>query len=129
MNKTEILVIGRNDDVLQSATRLINNNLEWNGVYAGSDEDAIEKFHQRTFDIVLLINDIGEVEEKKLRKIFTHQNPDVIIIKHPDDGGGLLITKIEESLHKKNINKKPSFSIIDDALLSIRTVPRPAGEW
>ena len=119
MNKTEILVIGRNGDVLQSATRLINNNLEWNGVDAGSDEDAIEKFHQRAFDIVLVTNDISELEEKKLRKIFTYQNPDVIIIKHAKDDGGLLITKIEESLHKKNINKKTSFSFVDDALPSI----------
>ena len=119
MNKTEILVIGRNDGVLQSVTRLINNNLEWNGVDAGSDEDAIEKFHQRAFDIVLVTNDISEVEEKKLRKIFTHQNPDVIIIQHPDNDGGVLITKIEESLHKKNINKKTSFSFVDDALPSI----------
>jgi vacuolar-type H+-ATPase subunit F/Vma7 len=119
MNKTEILVIGRNDDVLQSVTKLINSNLEWNGVDAGSDEDAIEKFHQRVFDIVLLTNDITEVEEKKLRKIFTHQNPDVIIIKHPDDEGGLLNTKIEDSLHKKNINKKTSFSFVDDPLPSI----------
>ena len=119
MNKTEILVIGRNDGVLQSVTRLINNNLEWSGVDAGSDEDAIEKFHQRAFDIVLVTNDISEVEEKKLRKIFTYQNPDVIIIKHAKDDGGLLITKIEESLHKKNINKKTSFSFVDDALPSI----------
>ena len=119
MNKTEILVIGRNDGVQQSVTMLINNNLEWNGVDAGSDEDAIEKFHQRAFDIVLVTNDISEVEEKKLRKIFTYQNPDVIIIKHAKDDGGLLITKIEESLHKKNINKKTSFSFVDDALPSI----------
>ena len=127
MSKTEILVIGRNDGILQSVTKLINNNLEWNGVDAGSDEDAIEKFHQRAFDIVLLTNDVTEVEEKKLRKIFTHQNPDVIIIQDLENDGGSLIVKIEESLLNSK-NKKPSFSFIDDALLSIRTVPRPASE-
>ena len=91
MNKTEILVIGRNDDILQSVTKLINNNLEWNGVGAGSDEDAIEKFHQRAFDMVLLTKDITEEEEKKLRKIFTHQNPNVIIMQHYNGDSGLLI--------------------------------------
>ena len=116
MNKTEILVIGRNEDILQKVIKLINNNIDWNGVGADSDEDAIEKFHQRNFDIVLLTNDITEIEEKKLRKIFIHQNPDVSIIQHLGDDGGLLFTKIEDLVDKKNENKKPSFSFVDDAL-------------
>ena len=120
MNKTEILVIDRNEDTMQSLIRLINNNLEWNGVGAGSDEDAIEKFHQRSFDMVLLINGNTEVEEKKLRKIFTHQNPDVIIMQHLDGDSGLLISEIEQSLDKLNKNKKPSFSFVDDALKNAR---------
>jgi hypothetical protein len=120
MNKTEILVIGRNEDILQKVINLINNKIDWNGVGAGSDEDAIEKFHQRNFDIVLLTNDINEIEEKKLRKIFIHQNPDVSIMQHLSDDGGLLITKIEESLDKKSKNKKLSFSFVDDALKNAR---------
>ncbi|MEJ0101132.1 MAG: hypothetical protein WDO19_00640 [Bacteroidota bacterium] len=91
MSKTEILIVGRNEEILQVVLRLINNNPEWNGIGAVTDEDAIEKFHQQRFDIVLLTNGISDEEEIKLRKIFTHQDKDIIIIQHY--GGGQRLIK------------------------------------
>src|ERR1700730_4966693 len=120
MNKTEILVIGGNDDILQTVVGMINNNTEWNGVGARTDEDAIEKFHQRAFDMVIITNGITEQEDKKIRKIFTHQNPDLIIIKYYYTDSGLLNREIAESLEKHHKNKRPSFSFVDDALKNAR---------
>ncbi|MCW3117074.1 MAG: hypothetical protein JWM28_1156, partial [Chitinophagaceae bacterium] len=90
MNKTEILVIGRNEEILQTVIRLINNNPEWNGIGVCRDEEAIEKFHRHRFDIVLLTNGIAEEEERRLRKIFTYQDKDILIIQHYGGGSGLL---------------------------------------
>ena len=113
MSKTEVLVIGRNEEILETVVRLINKNEEWNGTGASSDEDAIEKFHRHHIDIVLLTNGITNEEEIKLRKIFTLQQPEVIIIQHYGGGSGLLAFEIKQALETRSQNKKYSFSVKD----------------
>ena len=114
MNKTEILVIGRNEEILQTVIRLINNNEQWNGTGASADEEAIEKFHRCHFDIVLLTNGIMPNEEKKLKKIFTHQNKDIIIIQHYGGGSGLLSNEILEALQGRKQTDQRTYSFKDD---------------
>ena len=114
MNKTEILIIGRNEEILQTVIRLVNNNPEWNGIGVCTDEEAIEKFHQRRFDIVLLTNGIADEEEKKLRKIFTHQDKDIIILQHYGGGSGLLSNEILGALHNRDAANQTSYSFNDD---------------
>ena len=114
--RTEILIIGRNVDILQTVVRLVNNNPEWIGTGAVTDEEAIEKFHHHHFDVVLLTNGIGSGEEKKLRKIFTHQYTDITIIQHYGGGSGLLQSEIREALDKRKAASKPTVSFTDDAL-------------
>ncbi|MGZ8557857.1 MAG: hypothetical protein ACXWWC_05980 [Chitinophagaceae bacterium] len=116
MNKTEILVTGRNEEMLQRIVKLINNNDKWIASKAAGDEEAIEKFHQQNFDVVLFPNGIEDEEEIKLRKIFSIQSPDIIIIRHDGSDGSLLTTEITEALDKKRKDKKPSLSFVDDAL-------------
>lgn len=116
MNKTEILVTGTNQDSVDSIVKLVNSNSDWTSTQAATDEEAIEKFHQRNFDIVLLTNGINDDEERKLRKIFTLQNPDIIILKHYGNEGNLLTDEINAALKKQRKDKKPSFSFVDDAL-------------
>ena len=114
MNKTEILVVGRNEEILQTVIRLINNNPQWHGIGVCTDEEAIEKFHQRRFDIVLLTNGIAAREEKKLKKIFTHQDKNIIIIQHYGGGSGLLSNEILEALRIRSEAEKPTYSFRDD---------------
>ena len=114
--RTEILIIGRDENILQTVVRLVNNDPEWVGTGAATDEDAIEKFHHHHFDVVLLTNGIGDEEEKKLRKIFTHQDTDIIIIQHYGGGSGLLQSEIREALDKRKAANKPTVSFTDDAL-------------
>ena len=114
--RTEILIIGRNVDILQTVVRLVNNNPEWTVTGAVTDEEAIEKFHHHHFDVVLLTNGIGSGEEKKLRKIFTHQDTDITIIQHYGGGSGLLQSEIREALDKRKAASKPTVSFTDDAL-------------
>ena len=114
--RTEILIIGRDESILQTVVRLVNNDPEWVGTGAATDEDAIEKFHHHHFDVVLLTNGIGDEEEKKLRKIFTHQDADIVIIQHYGGGSGLLQSEIREALDKRKAANKPTVSFTDDAL-------------
>ena len=114
MNKIEILVIGRNEEILQTVIRLINNNPQWNGTGTCTDEEAIEKFHHHHFDIVLLTNGIAASEERKLKKIFTHQDNDIIIIQHYGGGSGLLSNEILEALRVRKETGQRTYSIRDD---------------
>jgi FMN phosphatase YigB (HAD superfamily) len=116
MKKTEILVIGRDEEILKTVVRLINNNEQWNGTGARTDEEAIEKFHHHEFDLVLFTNGITEDDEKKLRRIFMYQHPELIIIQHYGGGSGLLSNEILEALEKKEKESKPTVSFVDDAL-------------
>ena len=116
MNRTEILVTGRNQDSVDSIVGLKDNHTDWLFTQAATDEEAIEKFHQRNFDIVLFTDGMNDDEEKKLRKIFTIQNPDIIILKHYSDKDNLLTDEINAALEKQRKDKKPSFSFVDDAL-------------
>lgn len=116
MNKTEILVTGRNDDTVRAIAELINSNKGWVATKAATGEEAIEKFHQLNFDMVVFTNDVDDEEERKLRKIFTIQNPDIIIVKQSSDIDNLLANELMVALDKQRKEKKPSFSFVDDAL-------------
>jgi CheY-like chemotaxis protein len=116
MNRTEILVVGRNQDSVAFIVGLKESHNYWLFTQAATDEEAIEKFHQRNFDIVLFTDGMNDEEEKKLRKIFTLQNSVVIILKHYNNEGNLLTGKINAALDKQRKDKKPLFSFVDDAL-------------
>jgi DNA-binding NtrC family response regulator len=111
MQKVQILVICHHEEILQTILRLINNNEKWQAVGTADDEKAVELFHQHQFNLVLLGSGISDEAENKLRKIFTHQNPQIKIIQHFGGGSGLLSNEIEAALTD---NKNGNFNVIDN---------------
>lgn len=110
MEKIQILSIGRDPVLLQKLSRFINENPKWESTGTVDDETAIEIFHQRKFDIILLIDEIEAESEKKFRSLFTFSNPEIIFIKHNGDSTGLLAGEIQEALD----NRKKPMNIMDD---------------
>ena len=110
MQKIQILLVCPNALILQKLSSFINEKEEWESVATTDDESAIELFHQREFDIVVLINEMEAASENKLSSVFTFKNPDLIIIKHVGDSTEILKDEIEEALQKR---KKP-VKIVDD---------------
>lgn len=110
MEKIQILSIGRDPVLLQKLSRFINENPKWESTGTVDDETAIEIFHQRKFEIVLLIDEIEEASEKKFRSLFTFNDPEIIFIKHNGDSTGLLAGEIQGALD----NKKKPMNIMDD---------------
>ncbi|MGZ3833859.1 MAG: hypothetical protein ACXVB0_10065 [Mucilaginibacter sp.] len=102
MNKVQILVIGRNEQIVQTVVRLINNNPQWHAAYALTDEDAVSIFESQQFDLVLLCQGICPESDTLLRETFAAQNPETIIIQHYGGGSGLLATEINMALDTKN---------------------------
>jgi len=102
MDKIKILAIGRDPSIMEVVIRLINNHDRWNGTGVCRDEEAVERFRDHAFDLVLLTNGITGEEENNLRNIFSKLNPDILIIQHYGGGSGLLYSEIREALDRKN---------------------------
>jgi len=95
----EMLAIGRNEEILQTVLRLVNNNGQWHAVGAQTDDDAIALFDKINPAIVLLCNGIDEASDIKLQNYFIGKNPATIIIQHYGGGSGLLSNEILQALH------------------------------
>ncbi len=117
MNKIQILAIGRDPVLLQKLSSFMNENPKWESTATVDDETAIEIFHQRKFDIVLLIDQIEGESDKKFRSLFSFNNPDVIFIKHVGDSTGLLGSEIQEALEKR----KQPMNIMDNVFKNAET--------
>ncbi len=110
MEKIQILGIGRDPVILQKLLRFINENPKWEGTGTIDDESAIEIFHQRKYDIILLIDAIGEASEKKFHSLFIFNDPEIIFIQHSGDSTGLLANEIQEALD----GKRNKLNVTDD---------------
>lgn len=120
MDKIIVLTIGRDRGIRQATAEVVHSNADWEVVAASTDEEAVEKFHRYPVDIVLFTNGIRDEDERKLKKIFMHQQPGIIIIRHDDQGGVLPHEKIREALHKRSRESKPTVLFVDDALVNAR---------
>ena len=116
MNKTSLLVISTNNDVTNSVLRKINAISQWDAYGAATVEEAIEKFHFMPADVVVLAGNGIKAEERKLRAIFSHQHPGIIIILLPEDEHDSVVNKIEGAIAEEQNSNRPSFTFVDDAL-------------
>ena len=98
MEKVQILVIGRNEQIVQTVVRLINNNPAWNASHALTDDEAISLFESQPFDLVLFGGGIEPESDTLLRQAFTTHHPRITIIQHYGGGSGLLATEINMAL-------------------------------
>ena len=98
MVKIEILVIGRNEQILATVERLINNNPQWHATACLTDDDALLACKQQLFDLVLLGGGIGEDSDSYLRQALNTIQPKIKIIQHYGGGSGLLTTEINMAL-------------------------------
>jgi len=92
--KTEILAICSHPDILQTIVRLINNNPQWNGTGALSEEEATSLLSKQSFDVVLLGAGMDPSSENCLMAV----SPGVRFIQHYGGGSGLLTAEIYEAL-------------------------------
>jgi DNA-binding NtrC family response regulator len=115
MDRTQILVVGRNKEIVPVLQRLIDQNEAWQSTVAYEDEDAILLFQQMQYDIVLLSSGIEEASETKLRNIFLFQQPEIIIIQHYGGGSGLLENEIRAALDKRAAEQKARFNFFNGA--------------
>lgn len=115
MNKTEILVVDTNEASLLRALDAVSNNESWNSIGVSSDENAIEKFHQFHFDVLLLADSTEEQDARKLQKLFLHQQAHGLIVTYGPAQLERLAEQIALALAKQKASHKHSFSVTDYA--------------
>jgi DNA-binding NtrC family response regulator len=98
MSKAQILVIGRNEQILATVERLVNNNLNWQATACLIDELAISACEKQRFDLVLLGGGIDEASDTYLRETISKLHPGIKIIQHYGGGSGLLATEVNMAL-------------------------------
>jgi len=112
MNTTEILVVSKDQQTLPVMMQQINNHTDWMATGASSDEDAIEKYHHHSYDLVVLAADMDDNEIRKMRRIFNIQHRDMLIVENADLDA--LETKIEAAIARHNAANN-NYSFTDNA--------------
>nr|WP_295922610.1 response regulator receiver protein [uncultured Dyadobacter sp.] len=98
MSKTNILVIANHPEILETIIRLINQQDTWNGIPAGSFEEAEALLRINSVDLVLLgVGVDGETAERILSLCATI-NPRIVCQRHFGGGSGLLYSEIRHAL-------------------------------
>jgi PleD family two-component response regulator len=97
MKETEILIVGKNSDIMPVILRLLNKKPNWNGHTAFSADEAIEKSQDILFDLVLLGAGLTNAEAGQIHAHFT-----VPVVQHYGGGSGLLYAEVYQAL---NINR------------------------
>jgi DNA-binding NarL/FixJ family response regulator len=98
MKKTNILVIGRHPQIMETVLRLINAQPAYTAIGAITDSEALGKFKTEKFDLVLIGGGVEEESEQRFKSEFTTINPAIKIIRHYGGGSGLLFNEIEEAI-------------------------------
>jgi DNA-binding NtrC family response regulator len=95
--KLNILVIGRNPQIMETVLRLIKSQPGWDASGALTDEEALEKFKANEFQLVLFGGGVEAISESGLTQAFKKINQHIKIIRHYGGGGGLLFNEISEA--------------------------------
>jgi CheY-like chemotaxis protein len=113
MDRIQILVVGRNTEIVPLLQRLIEQEETWQCTTAYTDEEAILHFQQMQYDVVLLSSGIEPESEAKLRSLFLFQQPEVIILQHYGGGSGLLNSEIRQALEKRLADYKARYNFFN----------------
>lgn len=95
MENTEILVVGKHEEIMKTIIRLIEAKTQWNGHAAFSVEESKKLAESIAFNVVLLGAGLTTAESKAIKSIFT-----VPVVQHYGGGSGLLFAEIYEAIGK-----------------------------
>ena len=98
-----ILVIGKDQDILKTVLRLLNDfkKANYRAIGATGGAEGKRLFGEGDIDLVLLTNGLDETETRELRSWFTDRKPGIVVLQHYGGGSGLLFNEITYSLQSK----------------------------
>jgi DNA-binding NtrC family response regulator len=100
--KTEILVIGTNEQILATVLRLLNTNELWHATGVSTSDAAINACKERAFQVLLIGAGLTDKDEETLSDKVKVLHPGIQIIPHYGGGSGLLFAEIYLALGTNN---------------------------
>jgi hypothetical protein len=97
-SQTKILVLHRNEGILEIILRLINNHEDWYGVGESELDNLAHLLVNSHFDLVLIGSGFSNAEEQEIIKTSNELNPGIKIVHHWGGGSGLLTNEIMAAL-------------------------------
>ncbi|KAA2223972.1 hypothetical protein [Chryseobacterium sediminis] len=94
MKTLHFLVIGKNQEILETLKRIIENNEGWAAEIQSDENFCYEYIRDNTVDIVLLSSGLEEDFEKDIKIFCADLHKDVKVIEHYGGGSGLLKNEV-----------------------------------
>ncbi|WP_366512801.1 pirin family protein [uncultured Chryseobacterium sp.] len=96
MKKLNFLVIGKNQEILDTLKRVIEKNEGWNANILIDEEQSRDFITTHEVDIVLLSSGLEDRFEKDIKAFCKNLDKKVNVIEHYGGGSGLLRSEVEE---------------------------------
>ena len=94
MKILHFLVIGKNQEILDTLKRIIENNEGWTAEIQNDENFCYEYIKNNTVDIVLLSSGLEDDFEKDIKIFCSHLDKDIKVIVHYGGGSGLLKNEV-----------------------------------
>ena len=94
MKTLNFLVIGKNQEILETLKRIIENNEGWNAEIQSDETICPNYIKENQVDIVLLSSGLDEKFENEIKEFCQNLDKDVKVIDHYGGGSGLLKNEV-----------------------------------
>lgn len=94
MNTLHFLVIGKNQEILNTLKRVIENNEGWKADLQTDENACYDLIRNADIDIVLLSSGLQEQFEKDIKTFCEKLEKEVKVIEHYGGGSGLLKNEV-----------------------------------
>lgn len=94
MNGLQFLVIGKNQEILDTLQRIIENNEGWKAEIQNSETLCYQYLKENKVDIVLLSSGLDEEFEKDIKVFCGNLDKEIKVIDHYGGGSGLLKNEV-----------------------------------
>lgn len=94
MKTLNFLVIGKNQEILDTLKRIIENNEGWLADIKTDETESYDYIKDNTVDIVLLSSGLEDHFEKEIKVFCEHLDKEVKVIDHYGGGSGLLKNEV-----------------------------------
>ncbi|SHK73931.1 hypothetical protein [Chryseobacterium polytrichastri] len=94
MKTLQFLVIGKNQEILDTLKRIIENNEGWKAEIQSDENICYNYLKENQVDIVLLSSGLEEQFEKDIKVFCENLDQDVKVIDHYGGGSGLLKNEV-----------------------------------
>lgn len=103
MKELRFLVIGKNEDILQTLKRVIENNEGWIAETLKNEAFVYEYIDKHDLDILLLSAGLEQTFESSIKEYIRNTGKPIKIIEHYGGGSGLLKNEVYQLFPELNV--------------------------